>query len=159
MIQSTIGDLLDGELDARFESILDDFAKGVIKDLPIYRLYVVRDGDTVFYVGQAGDVVDRLYGHLGQGSWSWATGMSELGKLIKANLPTSRDWRIELYTIGELGVNGVDLAEEALIDILRPCLNRALNRNPSALPDKYINRDAQGRAQSRAVFAVFGEQE
>lgn len=42
--------------------------------------------------------VTRLWGHLGRGNFVFG-GPSETGRFIKANLPESREWQIELLTI------------------------------------------------------------
>jgi len=84
MVKATIGDLLDGQLDGH-----EDTRECII--------YVVRDGDIVLYIGKAIRVIERLRSHLGSGTWGW-TGTSQLGELIKANLPVARTWQIELMT-------------------------------------------------------------
>lgn len=84
MIGATIGDLLDGQLDGR-------------EDIQGCIIYVVRDGDITLYVGKAARVIERLWSHLGDGSWGW-TGTSQLGRLIKANMPIARTWHIEFMT-------------------------------------------------------------
>lgn len=102
-------------------------------------IYVVRDGDTVFYVGQSASIIQRLWGHMGNeihGGWaSFGHRASDLGRLIRANLPQSRDWIIDLltlkeckdYTVFNVPALTVDMAEVALINILHPCLNRYMN--------------------------------
>ena len=61
-------------------------------------VYIVRDADLVLYVGKSeANVVDRLLSHIGEGDFGW-TGTSSLGRLIKANMPESGDWQIELLT-------------------------------------------------------------
>lgn len=84
MIRATIGELLDGQLDG-YESVNECI------------VYVVRDGDVVLYVGKAVRVIERLWSHLGTGSYGW-TGISQLGVLIQANLPMARRWSLELMT-------------------------------------------------------------
>lgn len=83
MITSTVGDLADGRLD-------DLDTRG-------HRLYLVRDGETVLYVGQSRDPIDRLFGHFGYGTWGMR-GPSRLGQLIMANLPEARAWVIDILT-------------------------------------------------------------
>ncbi len=85
MIKATIGELLDGALDKQ-ANVSDSI------------VYIVREGDLVFYIGESANVIERLWSHLGQGSFGWA-GDSELGRLIKDNLPAARDWQVELLTI------------------------------------------------------------
>ena len=131
MIQITVGDLLDDKTD----------------ELENYCIYVVRDGETVFYVGEsARGVVNRLLDHLGLGLM--AVLPSVLGETVFCNLPQARAWRIDLYTLEDCTpfVNeqfpaykrwGIKEAEQALIAKLRPCLNTAHNPTPSALPECY----------------------
>jgi len=69
--QTTIQEVLDGHIDA-----------------PDHRLYVVRDGATVFYVGQSARPIERIQAHLGLGFFGLA-GPSTLGRWIEANLPDS----------------------------------------------------------------------
>ncbi len=61
-------------------------------------IYLVRDRETVFYVGKSLDPVRRIYEHLG-----WDRGekedKSELGRLIIQNLPKSLHWKIELLKL------------------------------------------------------------
>ena len=90
MIQTTIGDLLDNALDNL--------------DTTDHHLYVVRDGDVVFYVGRSRDVEDRLLSHMGKGWWGWSQGKSSLGQLIEDNHPESLNWQIELLTPGDCGL-------------------------------------------------------
>ena len=122
-----------------------------------YRLYLVREGETVFYVGQAKNTYNRLLAHLGMDGRS---APSAIGQLILENVPVSDAWLFEEYTLeeGEAFVtayratlpqqmqafyreNGsgydVDLAEDAMIKLYRPCLNTALNPDPTPLPEQY----------------------
>jgi hypothetical protein len=137
MMRSTIGDLLDGDL---LDGDLDDHC-----------LYLVRDCDVVFYVGQSREPVNRLWSHLGRGWGAWSQNSpSALGVLIADNLPAARSWQVEFLTPGEvsgLAVKGyasdwdIDKAERSLIKEHRPCLNVANNNNPSSLPERYRRTD------------------
>jgi len=93
MIHTTIGALLDGTL--------------ADLDTTDHHLYVVRDGDVVFYVGKSQDVIDRLRSHVGKGTWGHMSGRSSLGRLIEDNLPGARHWQIELLTPSECGVEPI----------------------------------------------------
>ena len=132
MIETTVDDLLDGNLD----NLNPDMSK----------IYVVREGDTVFYVGQCRwDILDRLLSHFGKGNWGWAQGPSRLGELILENLPESRSWQIdflELTDVAEMFPKFVgewtsNSAEQRLIQMYRPCLNRRGNPDPTPLPEQY----------------------
>jgi len=122
MIGTTIGAILDGECIG-----LD----------PSHRLYVVRDGATVFYVGQSRDPVERLLGHMGHGAWVFY-GKSSLGRMVEVNMPASQSWQVELLTITECGACDVADAEQALIDLHTPHLNiKGKRRRSGALPNCY----------------------
>ena len=133
MITTTVGELLDGEL--------NDL------DTMYHDLYIVRDAEIVFYVGKSRDVIGRLLGHCGRGTWGRGQVKSQLGCFIERNLPESRDWTIKLLT--EKDAHGVvqflsagvwydvEAAERALIGHYGPCLNVTYNEEPEAIPDKY----------------------
>lgn len=149
MITATIGELLDGKLD-------DLDRRG-------HRLYLVRDGETVFYIGKSRNPIDRLWQHLGlalTGGVLWSEYfMSQLGHLVKANLPEARSWQVELLTLEEctpvvlermpylagrweswcqkLPDSAADDAEQALIELHGPCLNVMHNRRKTPLPTCY----------------------
>lgn len=139
MIHLTVGDLIDGNTDHL--------------DTSSHHLYVVRDGDVVFYVGRSQDVISRLLSHMGlgrRGKWS----VSSLGALIKDNLPTSHNWAVTLLALSDCGVDpgrysyrdeDTDFAEVALIRFCKPCLNSAHNPGASALPDRYVNYERRKR--------------
>ncbi len=59
-------------------------------------LYLYRDGDVIFYVGQSVDPQRRLYEHLGirdaRGSGD------DVGQIMHDNYPASLLWTVELFT-------------------------------------------------------------
>jgi len=152
MITSTIGDLLDGNLD--------------LVDIEGHHVYMVRDGEVVFYVGKSKDPVERLLGHCGRGGWVFG-GKSALGYLIEANSPEARQWQVELLTITDCEPyvkwrwwsgqrhlwteeerrfkekNVIADCEVALIDRYRPCLNSIDNPHPTPLPEKVEARERE----------------
>jgi hypothetical protein len=65
-----------------------------------YPLYIVRTDEVVFYIGQGRDVIERLWGHLGQGGFRGA--LSNLGLFIMGNLPESRNFDIVLMRPDEV---------------------------------------------------------
>jgi len=94
-------------------------------------VYVIRDGETVFYVGRTIDhIANRLWRHLvlpiSKGAQVW--GGSRLGRLIHANAPESTSCQVNILP-------GAD--EVATIRKLRPCLNVTYNKRPSELPSQY----------------------
>jgi hypothetical protein len=66
-----------------------------------FRIYVVREGDIVFYVGQSHDPVDRLLQHLSHPEASFQQLPSALGQLILDNRPGSLAWEIDLMTMAD----------------------------------------------------------
>ena len=147
MIQTTVGALLDDKLE-------DADWRG-------YGLYVVRDGDIVFYIGQTSrHVITRLWEHLGLGFTGgrlWCEySMSTLGRLIKINMPESRKWQIEFPSLldcqpliadmdkdwfmeccTKFRRNMLDTCEQALINHHKPCFNTIYNPHPRSLPERY----------------------
>lgn len=131
-----------------FSVTLKDALAGTYSEPPPYSLYVVRDGETVFYVGQTTDAIEtRLQRHA----------LSSLGQFITANAPESDGWQVELVdhrdcapavraglwpTLPDGARLDPDIAEIALIRVLRPCLNSTYNTNPRPLPERYQCRKA-----------------
>jgi hypothetical protein len=142
MITVTVGDILDD--------------KGPEwQDAMGHRLYMVRDGEVVFYIGQSGNPLERILTHIGQGPWNWSQGPSPLGDLIMANLPASRGWQVDLMTPDEckplvedwlgfkITCSDIAYAEKALIRQHRPCLNVVCNEYPAPLPERYCHDDRE----------------
>jgi len=140
MIKTTIGEVINQVIDTSE-----------------HHLYVYRDGDTVFYVGQSGSPADRLMEHLGKDR-PWVP--DRVGTVILENMPQSNQWQIEMYTLRDciefmrtqavlnFYVEHLDNllfrrelindAEDAMIGQLKPCLNIIKNtRNRARLPEKY----------------------
>ncbi|VAW31431.1 hypothetical protein MNBD_CHLOROFLEXI01-4202 [hydrothermal vent metagenome] len=108
-------------------------------------IYVVRDGTLVFYVGQSRrDVITRFWEHLQAPSY--------LGRLIAVNKPDSLQWMVDFYALAdcerfvqqkslfamqEWQHFDMDMAEQALIQAMRPVLNRDFNEKPTPLPARY----------------------
>ena len=131
-------------------------------------LYIVSDGDNIFYVGKSKDVFTRLLQHLGR-HWRGAGIPSPLGRFVLDNAPVSADWTIATLTVDDVAaMTGVqfsehscrtDQAEQALIAYLRPALNDALTISGcQAIPKSYKNRwDDNGEGALRATRAILGE--
>lgn len=129
MIKTTIGDLLDGNL--------DDL------DTSHHQLYQIQDGDTVLYVGQTTwGVLFRLWTHLVGG---FGGGPSRLGRIVRANLPAARNWQLVFYTLDDCHAVTRVQAELDLIASTRPCLNVQNNPDPIALPVDCIDPDYEAR--------------
>ncbi len=103
---------------------------------------------------------------MGQGDDYAAPEPSRIGELILRFLPASLAWNVDLYTLDDCTpyiaqiANGgylhvyqdnkerlssqkwcMEIAEEALIEVLRPCLNISKNRRTrTPLPEKYRDR-------------------
>jgi hypothetical protein len=117
----------------------------------LYNLYLYRDGDVVFYIGQSGQPFERLREHLGQGERNLYD-PDAIGQLILNNRPASLAWVVEVYSLAEMqGLHGIpvrldkvalDSMERELIMQRRPCLNRTLNKNRTPLPLRYIKDSA-----------------
>lgn len=110
-------------------------------------VYVWRDGDVVFYVGQSSSVNDRLLSYLGHGPLAgWGYG-SRLYTLLRDNFPAARDWQIDVYAPEEIALNRDSMGivnasylrevEDIMIHRLRPCLNATNNKNGLPLPARY----------------------
>jgi hypothetical protein len=118
-------------------------------------IYVVRDGDVVFYVGQSKrDVVMRFWEHMNK--------PSRLGQLIALNRPQSMAWSVDFYTLAdcqpfvrqqslfslqEWQHFDMDMAERGMIAQMCPVINRDFNANPTPLPARYYGREVIGEAQ------------
>lgn len=100
-------------------------------------LYLFRDEDLVFYVGQSYVAFDRVWEHLRHGF----RGRSVIGRFILTNWPKSLNYQIDLLSsqasqFAPLQYN-LNLAEAELIQRWSPCFNQALNHQPTPLPNRY----------------------
>ena len=112
-----------------------------------YRVYVIRDAETVLYVGKSIDIPSRLGEHLGLYGRFGPGYPDRIGCVIHENLPESRSWAVDLLTVTacrkELGMAmdglnwDVDKAEREMIRSLRPCVNVTYNEHGNPLPDQY----------------------
>jgi hypothetical protein len=110
---------------------------------PRYDLYVIRDDALVFYVGRSYNAFERVWEHL-RGSFK---GRSAVGRFVLVNWPQALRFTVELFSSASGRFEGVgndpEAAEAALIAELAPCLNEALNRDPTPLPAGYHPPDAK----------------
>jgi hypothetical protein len=121
-------------------------------------LYLFRDGDVVFYVGQSDLAFARVWEHLRQGF----RGRSLMGRFIWCNWPRSLNYHIELLSsrarrFAPLSHNR-NAAEAELIQHWSPCFNEALNRQPTLLPKHYTAPNAPLRC-SRNLRQLMREAE
>ena len=121
-------------------------------------LYLFRDEDVVFYIGQSDLAFARVWGHLRHGF----RGRSLIGRFIWCNWPTSLNYHIELMssrarrfaTVG----NNRNAAEADLIHHWSPCFNEALNHQPTPLSKRYAALNAPLRC-SRSLRQLTREAE
>ena len=104
-------------------------------------LYLIRDGDVIFYVGQSAKAYRRVWEHL----FGSKRGRSMAGRFILTNWPSSLRFTIELMCSQDdefAALGGLDAAERSLIERYRPCFNEMLNANPAPLPFLYAPPNA-----------------
>jgi hypothetical protein len=121
-------------------------------------LYLFRDGDVVFYVGQSQLAFARVWDHLLGGFH----GHSIVGRFVWCNWPRSMRFTIELTSSksGQFASVGHDLdaAERSLIQQWSPCFNITLNTQPTPLPSSYLLPNAKFRC-SRSLNRLIHEAE
>jgi hypothetical protein len=139
------------------QAILDDANSS--QQLQDHYLYLVGDGETIFYIGQALNLIERLESHRGL---RWRRSKSPFGELFEANRPASLEWKVELYRLVDCAdlleryimpelpsytlehnydparlKGSITWAEQALIRHYRPCLNDRSNNERTPLPERY----------------------
>jgi hypothetical protein len=102
-----------------------------------FDLYLFRDEQVVFYVGQSHLAFGRVWQHI----YDAFKGRSVVGRFILINWPASMNFSIELLSSQDeyfAGVNhNLNAAERLLIEQQAPCFNDAANPRPSTLPAHY----------------------
>jgi hypothetical protein len=148
----------------------DQFAQAFSEHDDGYCLYVVRDNNTVFYVGQVSNwqvdknglrrIHQRIMNHWFDGDDPYK--QERIGRLLVACSPESDSWMIEMLTIADAEhVTGksfwkssaliTDL-ENVLIEYHRPCLNIVANPRPQKLPPKFkVRYEAQNRKLEQSL--------
>lgn len=123
-----------------------------------YDLYLLRDEDVVFYVGQSHVAFERVWEHVRNGFRA----RSVVGRFLLANWPASLRFVVELQASADAGFAGVahdlNAAERLLIEQYTPCFNAALNRVPAPLPPRYAPPSAPLRC-SRSLKHLIREAE
>lgn len=108
-------------------------------------LYLFRDQEVVFYVGQSHNAFERVWAHLLGGF----QGHSIVGRFILNNWPRSMRFSVQLMcsasTLFEGVGNDLNGAERQLIEAYAPCFNSALNAQPTPLPTRYAAPNARVR--------------
>ena len=108
-------------------------------------LYLFRDQDVVFYVGQSYLAFARVWEHLLGGF----KGHSIVGRFVWCNWPTSMNFTIELLSSrsDQFGVvrNELSASERWLIKRWSPCFNISQNSQPTPVPATYLPANAPFR--------------
>lgn len=108
-------------------------------------LYILRDENVVFYVGQSHLAFARVWEHLLSGF----KGHSMVGRFVWCNWPKSMNFIIELMSSQSEQFNEVkndlNACERLLIQQRSPCFNISLNNQPSSLPNLYLPANAPFR--------------
>jgi len=108
-------------------------------------LYLFRDEEAAFYVGQSHLAFSRVWEHLLGGF----KGHSIVGRFIWVNWPKSMDFTLELLSSQSeqfIGVkNDLNAAERQLIQDMSPCFNVSQNNQPTPLPDHYLPPNSKFR--------------
>lgn len=121
-------------------------------------LYLFRDDEVVFYVGQSHRAFERVWDHVRNGF----KGRSVVGRFVLNNWPVSLRFTIELLS-SQLprfvnGAHDLNAAERSLIEQFAPCFNDMLNSRPTALPARYVPPTARPRC-SRSLKKLIHEAE
>ncbi|MBK8045738.1 MAG: hypothetical protein IPK16_00555 [Anaerolineales bacterium] len=123
-----------------------------------FDLYLFRDEQVVFYVGQSYVAFDRVWSHIRDGFKA----RSVVGRFVLANWPISTRFTIELWwsRAPRFASCNTDLnaAERSLIYEYAPCFNLAQNLHPSPLPPNYAPASAALRC-SRSLTRLKREAE
>jgi hypothetical protein len=127
-------------------------------DWRVLDLYLFRDEDLVFYVGQSYLAFDRVWEHLRHGF----RGRSVMGRFILCNWPKSLNYQIDLLSSQSSQFapvqHNLNAAEAELIQRWSPCFNQTLNHQPTPLPDQYTPPSAPLRC-SRNLHKLMREAE
>lgn len=101
-------------------------------------LYLFRDENVVFYVGQSYLAFERVWDHLKGGFH----GHSMVGRFMWTNWPVSMKFTIELLCSRneefDCVANDLSAAERMLIERWSPCFNISLNNQPTPIPSCYL---------------------
>jgi len=150
---------LQEALEDRYPRETQVFAGRTVEHDP-FRIYIVRDGETVFYIGKSSRGISaRLEQHI--------EGYSRLGNLIANNWPGSGAWQVELVDQADClpairaaipgyardsseSTLAIDTAEKALIRLMRPYLNATHNESEYPLPARYVTTEQLEKGKAAA---------
>jgi hypothetical protein len=121
-------------------------------------LYLFRDENVVFYLGQSHLAFDRVWEHLLSGF----KGHSIVGRFIWCNWPRSMSFTIKLLSSrSEQFVDvrhELNASEGLLIRRWSPCFNISQNHQPTPLPNSYLPPNAPFRRR-RSLSMLIHEAE
>ena len=102
-----------------------------------FDLYLFRDEETTFYVGQSHTAFNRVWSHIYDG-WK---GRSLVGSFVLMNWPRALHFAVELYDSQserfQSVENDLNRAQQMLITQHRSCFNNIHNPHPTPLPVEY----------------------
>lgn len=117
-------------------------------------LYLFRDEDVVFYVGQSHLAFARVWDHLLGGF----KGHSMMGRFVWCNWPKSMNFTIELMSSRSEIFDGVgndlDASERMLIQHWSPCFNISQNNEATPLPASYLPPNAPFRRRKSLMMLI-----
>lgn len=118
-------------------------------------LYLFRDEEVVFYVGQSHLAFARVWEHLLSGF----KGHSMVGRFIWVNWPKSMNFTIELMSSKSeqfIDVqNDLSASERVLIQKYSPCFNVSLNQQPTPIPSSYLPANAPFRRRQSFTTLLY----
>jgi len=117
-------------------------------------LYLFRDENVVFYVGQSHLAFARVWEHLLSGF----KGHSIVGRFIWCNWPASMNFTIELISSRSERFDGVgndlNASERMLIQRGSPCFNISQNTQATPLPNSYLPPNAPFRRRKSLTMLL-----
>lgn len=117
-------------------------------------LYLFRDENVAFYVGQSHLAFARVWEHLLSGF----KGHSIIGRFVWCNWPKSMSFTIELLSSQseQFGVvrNELKGSERFLIQRWSPCFNISQNSRPTPLPNSYLPPNAPFRRRRSLTMLI-----
>ena len=120
-----------------------------------FDLYVFRDENVAFYVGQSHLAFDRVWDHLLSGF----KGNSMMGRFVWCNWPSSMSFTIELLSSRSAQFcdvqNELNASERLLIQHWSPCFNISLNQQPTSLPACYLPPNAPFRRRQSFTTLLY----
>lgn len=120
-----------------------------------FDLYLFRDKNVVFYVGQSYLAFARVWEHLLSGF----KGHSIVGRFIWCNWPGSMNFSIELLSSRAEQFDGVgnelSASERLLIQRWSPCFNISLNSQPTSVPVSYLPPNAPFRRRRSFTMLLY----